>query len=507
MRIPDRRYRGTCLLLTALAVFSLAQVCRAASPHGNAAEGKQLFEQKFAAAIPGASTGGDGLGPLFNNVSCAACHLQGGLGGGGPVDVNVVILSAGLRGTRPEKKKLVEMLREVHPSLVSADDEISSSIILHRFSSDWRYRELLAKFIKQPIPLTPTDQERHALQQTLARAAQQNVNVPSPLVMVTSQRNTTALFGAGLIDLVPDAMLHALAEQQARQGEVTGRVPPIGLEGVGRFGWRGQIEHLHDFVLGACAVELGLQVPGHDQPRDPQRPNYIPTSLDLTASQCASLTAYVSSLPAPKLMPPSSPERRQTVERGRELFTTVGCAACHVERIGPVQGIYSDMLLHEMGEALADPLGAEATLMATGKRLPPTDELVLGASNSKSESVRQQLTSVTPRPPRSREYYGNSQNSPLVAAPPNVLIVDPVSQERVEFKPVASQTDTEWRTPPLWGVADSAPYLHDGRAASLVEAIALHGGEAEACTRRYFALTVADRVAVLEFLSCLKAPQ
>jgi CxxC motif-containing protein (DUF1111 family) len=398
------------------------------------------------------------------------------------------------------------MLREIHPSLVSAEDEITSSIVLHRFSSDWRYRELLAKFIKQPIPLTPTEQERHALQQSLARSAQQNVNVPLPLFMVTSQRNTTALFGAGLIDLVPDATLHALANQQARQGEVSGRVPPIGLEGVGRFGWRGQIEHLHDFVLGACAVELGLQVPGHNQPRDPSRPNYIPASLDLTAGQCASLTAYVSSLPAPRRTLPTSPERKQIAEHGRELFGSVGCAACHVERIGPVQGIFSDLLLHEMGEALADPLGAEATLTTTGKRLPPTDELVLGSSG-KEQDVRQQMTSVTPRPPRSREYYGNSQNSPLVAAPANILLVDPVTRERVELKPVASQTDAEWRTPPLWGVADSAPYLHDGRAASVVEAIATHGGEAEACTKRFFALTVADRVAVLEFLSCLKAPQ
>jgi len=503
MRNPSLK---VCSLLFGGLTLLLAQLGWAAGEAGNATEGKQLFEKKFAAAIPGAGEKGDGLGPLFNHVSCAACHLQGGLGGGGPVDVNVVILSAGLRGSRPEKKKLVEMLREVHPSLISAEGEISPNIVLHRFSSDWRYRELHARFVPQDIPLTPSEQERHSVQQTLARAAQQNVNVPAPLVMVTSQRNSTALFGAGLIDQVPDAMLHALAHRQARQGEVSGRVPPIGLEGVGRFGWRGQIEHLHDFVLGACAVELGLQVPGHDQPRDPQRPNYVPVSLDLTADQCASLTAYVSSLPAPRLVLPSSPERKQTVERGRELFASVGCAACHVERIGPVQGIYSDLLLHELGEALADPVGAEATLVSTGKRLPPSDELVLGVSN-KPDNVRQQLTSVTPRPPRTREYYGNSQSSPLVAAPANVLVVDPESRERVEFKPVASQTDAEWRTPPLWGVADSAPYLHDGRAASVVEAIALHGGEAEACTKRFFALTVADRVAVLEFLSCLKAPQ
>jgi CxxC motif-containing protein (DUF1111 family) len=67
--------------------------------------------------------------------------------------------------------------------------------------------------------------------------------------------------------------------------------------------------------------------------------------------------------------------------------------------------------------------------------------------------------------------------------------------------------DREWRTPPLWGVADSAPYLHDGRAATLNEAISLHGGEALAAKDRYFHLPDEDRRAVVEFLSCLRAPQ
>ena len=35
----------------------------------------------------------------------------------------------------------------------------------------------------------------------------------------------------------------------------------------------------------------------------------------------------------------------------------------------------------------------------------------------------------------------------------------------------------EWRTPPLWGFRDSAPYLHDGRAQDLAQAVALHGGQ------------------------------
>jgi hypothetical protein len=77
---------------------------------------------------------------------------------------------------------------------------------------------------------------------------------------------------------------------------------------------------------------------------------------------------------------------------------------------------------------------------------------------------------------------------------------------KTKYEPLPTNLAQEWRTPPLWGLKDSAPYLHDGRAATVVEAIALHGGEAEACTKRYLALPAGDRLAMLAFLECLRAP-
>jgi len=64
----------------------------------------------------------------------------------------------------------------------------------------------------------------------------------------------------------------------------------------------------------------------------------------------------------------------------------------------------------------------------------------------------------------------------------------------------------EWRTPPLWGVRDSAPYLHDGRADTLEEAIALHGGEAETVVAAWNELAEEDRTAMDRFLRSLAAP-
>ncbi len=79
--------------------------------------------------------------------------------------------------------------------------------------------------------------------------------------------------------------------------------------------------------------------------------------------------------------------------------------------------------------------------------------------------------------------------------------------------PVASSGNSsapgpdEWRTPPLWGVADSAPYLHDGRAQTLQDAIKMHRGQAEKSSTTFEALPRADQDALVEFLKTLRAPR
>ena len=64
----------------------------------------------------------------------------------------------------------------------------------------------------------------------------------------------------------------------------------------------------------------------------------------------------------------------------------------------------------------------------------------------------------------------------------------------------------EGRTPTVWGVRDSAPYLNDGRAKNLEQAIAFHGGEGTDSAQRYFMLSSAERLKVQAFLKTLVAP-
>ena len=61
----------------------------------------------------------------------------------------------------------------------------------------------------------------------------------------------------------------------------------------------------------------------------------------------------------------------------------------------------------------------------------------------------------------------------------------------------------EWLTRPLWGLADSAPYMHDGRAQTVEEAINFHGGEAQSAVRLYQALSESERGQLRMFLMSL----
>lgn len=131
-----------------------------------------------------------------------------------------------------------------------------------------------------------------------------------------------------------------------------------------------------------------------------------------------------------------------TSEQGKQVFKDVGCAACHVPDMGGVAGVYSDFLLYALEE----------------------------------RSASGQFDRYGPEPPPGSGRPGH--------------VPDP----------------QQWKTPPLWGVADSAPYLHDGRAPTLSAAIQAHRGDAMGVLAAYQKLPAGDQVAVVKFLESLKAP-
>ena len=174
-------------------------------------------------------------------------------------------------------------------------------------------------------------------------------------VSTLTRRNAPPLFGAGLIDSIPAEVIRAAAARPIPQfPEIKGRPAVLKDGSVGRFGWKSQTPSLKEFVESACAMELGLEVPTHHQARPPHEFTNKENGLDLNQDECDALTSYVSRLPTPIERVPPRTKEPADFAAGRKLFDKVGCTACHMPKLGSVEGIYSDLLLHDMGTDLAD---------------------------------------------------------------------------------------------------------------------------------------------------------
>jgi CxxC motif-containing protein (DUF1111 family) len=454
--------------LFAVPVWLSPAVASAAGGDDQVELGRQLFEHKWVANDP-LTPGGDGLGPLHNADSCVACHHLGATGGAGAGEHDVELMTLGPGGGRSSARKrsaLQAKAGKLHPAF-AARNGAAATVMLHKFGTDPRYERWRLSVLGFKLP-ADTNSEK-AAEVRLAAADREwstppVADVPRTvgLPLQISRRNTTALFGAGLIESIPEKVLLDLERSQDdRSDDLRGRVARTASGAVGRFGWRGQVGTLREFVVSACAMELGLQNEKHPQALDPLDPRHRLKGDDLTKAQCDALVAYVASLPAPVRIEPARPKDAEHVSRGEKLFASCGCVACHVPDVGKVEGIYGDLLLHDMGEGLSDPIPANPE---RGTAMTVTEVQSSGSA-----------------------YGGSSQ------------IVESLS-------PAALALRREWKTPPLWGLRDSAPYLHDGRARTVSAAISAHGGEAESSAQKFRGLDFVARSDLLDFLNTLSAP-
>ena len=387
--------------------------------------GKDLFLHEWTPGDPLAASG-DGLGPVFNAKSCVECHRQGGAGGSGPFETNVNVFTIRPRG----------------------DDRVlgarSRQGVVHAQAVAPEFQETFGHVHPSLPAISPAGSSLSMLPQNGVRG----LNFPAGINI--SQRKTPALFGAGLIDSIPDRDIIANERVQRLKwglASSTDKTAPVGRvlrmsDGrIGRFGWKAQTVSLKEFVRAACANELGLGNPGQAQPQPMAQPGYVTVGFDLTLAQCDQLAEYINSLPRPVERTPQEPVDCQQATAGKSVFHKIGCADCHIPDVGDVRGLYSDLLLHEMGQEL--------------------------------------------------EGGGDYNDRPL---------------EEPAFKSGTGPLPAEWRTPPLWGVARSAPYLHDGRATTLQEAISLHGSQGRNSATRYASLPAQEQQQLIAFLRTLDTP-
>ncbi|HSK03372.1 MAG TPA: di-heme oxidoredictase family protein [Kofleriaceae bacterium] len=310
--------------------------------------GKQVFQRVWRPTpAPGP---GAGLGPLYNAASCSGCHFLDGRGGP-PSEVT------------PDVRLLARL------AVGGAGDPIYggqlSELAEVGLPSEGR---LVVDYAPRPVLLP--DGTAIATRRPVYRWEGAPWGAASPDVAL-SPRMPAALAGLGLLEAIAAEDLVAAADPDDRDGDgISGRVSWVpdavtGRRVLGRFGWKASQPMVEQQIATAFREDMGLTSWVH--PDGACTPHQRACrdrdgAEEVSRRDLAVITDYVRLLAVPRRREPSAPE----VRRGRELFLGIGCAGCHTPRhttgehpqlpelsrqtIYP----YTDLLLHDMGDELAD---------------------------------------------------------------------------------------------------------------------------------------------------------
>ena len=279
-------------------------------------QGSAVFQIVFTPA--------QGLGPLFNAPGCASCHEAPVVGGAGSNDPEEGGEDVELHATR---------------YLSPGCDNLGS---------------VGGQVIQQQV--TPA---------LLAALGISSEPVP-PEATATGHRTTPDLFGFGLLDAVPEATILALADPFDANGDgISGRPHRTPDGRVGRFGRKAQEASLRDFNTGAFVMEMGITDPGLQTEQtvhgDPLPAGVDPTpEPEIDQQRFDAADAFVQTL-----APPPQLALSNQAQVGQQVFSAIGCAKCHTPTLrtgaSPIAALsfkevnaYTDLLLHDMGPALAD---------------------------------------------------------------------------------------------------------------------------------------------------------
>ncbi|MEM1041607.1 MAG: di-heme oxidoredictase family protein [Bacteroidota bacterium] len=337
--------------------------------------GNSFFNQNWVTA-PASTTARDGLGPFFNARSCAGCHFKDGRGRTPTFD--------GERVTGFLVRVAIPGQRDAFGSPLG--DERYGSQIQDQATLDFApeatvlvdYEEIAGQF---------ADGTPYSLRRPIISFEDEAYGPITGLTL--SPRVANQMPGMGLLDAIPEADLLALADPDDADGDgISGRLNMVWnvreqRHTPGRFGWKAAQPTVEQQVASAFHGDLGITTSLFDAENCTVAPagcNEAPTggSPEVEDRNLAHVTLYSSTLAVPARRDWEEPD----VLRGKALFKQIGCAGCHlpVLRTGPseVHDVlsgqtirpYTDLLLHDMGEGLADGM---KVFEATGRewRTPP----------------------------------------------------------------------------------------------------------------------------------------
>jgi CxxC motif-containing protein (DUF1111 family) len=318
-----------------------------------------------------------GLGPLYNRISCIACHAGNGRGFAPntpdePMRSMLVRLS--IPGQNPHGGPRPE------PAYGDQLNEHGAPGVPGEGQAEVSYTE---------ASVTLNGGEIVRLRRPQFRFAHLAYGEMRPDTM-TSPRIAPALHGLGLLEAIPEATLLAL-EQAPKPAGIRGHVNRVwdaeqGKTVIGRFGWKANMPTLRQQIAGALVGDMGITsslFPQENCTAIQTACQAAPSagSPELSGEQLEQMTFYHLALAVPHGHPDTSVTPAQ-LQRGRQLFNTAQCASCHLPELQTgdfprfptlahqVIHPYTDLLVHDMGAALAD---HRPDFLASGQewRTPP----------------------------------------------------------------------------------------------------------------------------------------
>ena len=340
--------------------------------------GKAFAHQPWVKA-PTITTGRDGLGPIYNARTCLACHINGGRGIM-PVDGDQSLISAFLRLSIPGENKEIGVIPEPTYGDQLQSQSVALSHQLRHLNLKKNPKEVSAEAYTyvdwQTETFTYPDKSSVELRSPKIRLEQLGYGELHPDTLM-SLRNAPPMHGMGLLEMIPQRAIDSLADSEdSDKNGISGRVNQVwNVETQktepGRFGLKANRPNIKIVTASAFTGDVGITNPlfpeqpctkaqetclktpnGNDQPEDVELPSHL---LDL-------VTNFTRNIGVPKRREPNAPETL----KGREKFYQVGCHSCHQPSFttGESQDLphlskqtiwpYSDLLLHDMGPALAD---------------------------------------------------------------------------------------------------------------------------------------------------------
>ncbi len=330
--------------------------------------GDKGFEATFVAAPAEVNSG---LGPVFNDTSCEGCHPGGGRG----------------RPLQPGDNRSQMFLRISVPG----ENEYGGPRPVPGYGRQLADRAIFGVEPEARINLTysmHTVTLSGGKEVTLRKPEYQITNEYKtlPADLQTSLRMAPPVFGRGLLEAIPEsAVLQHEDVGDANGDNISGKANYVwssteNKEMLGRFGLKANAASLRDQVVGAYFNDMGITTPDlpmestHGQMQHDGRDD----EPEVSSQTVEEVEFYVATLAVPARRRVDNPQ----VKQGEQVFKEAGCVSCHIQTFetGELDGVpevsnqtihpYTDMLLHDMGEGLAD---GRPDNRATGRewRTPP----------------------------------------------------------------------------------------------------------------------------------------